>query len=145
MGKTGNDSLQCVSRSTFWFPSSKLAGFWKLSMFFAHPLCLLPSFLHLFVSVAVVFFYMHDLHPKTASGSKLPVIARLTQDPIGFWDPLGLSADKDEATFKRRRAVEIKHGRIVRVQVVLEQSIRSHCNRASCLICMNEKHNHRCQ
>eukprot|EP00438_Fugacium_kawagutii_P028171 Skav233610 [mRNA] locus=scaffold109:205026:205855:+ [translate_table: standard] len=34
------------------------------------------------------------------------------QDPIGFWDPLGLSADKDEATFKRRRAVEIKHGRI---------------------------------
>ena len=35
------------------------------------------------------------------------------QDPIGFWDPLGLSADKDEATFKRRRAVEIKHGRIV--------------------------------
>ena len=39
------------------------------------------------------------------------------QDPIGFWDPLGLSADKDEATFKRRRAVEIKHGRIVRVLV----------------------------
>ena len=53
------------------------------------------------------------------------------QDPIGFWDPLGLSADKaghameelhlicksdlkDEATFKRRRAVEIKHGRIAR-------------------------------
>ena len=33
------------------------------------------------------------------------------QDPVGFWDPLGLSADKDEATFKRRRAVEIKHGR----------------------------------
>ena len=24
----------------------------------------------------------------------------------------GLSADKDQATFKRRRAVEIKHGRI---------------------------------
>ena len=34
------------------------------------------------------------------------------QEPLGFWDPLGLSADKDEATFKRRRAVEIKHGRI---------------------------------
>ena len=27
-------------------------------------------------------------------------------------DLLGLSADKDQATFKRRRAVEIKHGRI---------------------------------
>ena len=50
------------------------------------------------------------------------------QDPIGFWDPLGLSADKDEATFKRRRAVEIKHGRIVRVQVVLNQWIRSHAH-----------------
>merc|ERR1712217_378049 len=34
------------------------------------------------------------------------------QDPVGFWDPLGLSDDKDEATFKRRRAVEIKHGRV---------------------------------
>merc|ERR1711879_1041245 len=30
------------------------------------------------------------------------------QDPVGFWDPLGLSADLDEATFKRRRAVDIK-------------------------------------
>jgi len=34
------------------------------------------------------------------------------QDPVGFWDPLGFAADKDEAAFKRRRAVEIKHGRI---------------------------------
>merc|ERR1712051_97353 len=34
------------------------------------------------------------------------------QDPVGFWDPLGLSADGDEATFKRRRSVELKHGRV---------------------------------
>merc|ERR1711920_897278 len=34
------------------------------------------------------------------------------QDPVGFWDPLGMGDDKDEATFKRRRAVEIKHGRV---------------------------------
>merc|ERR1712232_662001 len=34
------------------------------------------------------------------------------QAPIGFWDPLGLSNGADEATFKRRRAVEVKHGRI---------------------------------
>ena len=45
------------------------------------------------------------------------------QDPIGIWDPLGLSADKDEATFKQRRAVKIKHGRIVRIQVVLNRSV----------------------
>ncbi|CAJ1407153.1 unnamed protein product [Effrenium voratum] len=34
------------------------------------------------------------------------------QAPVGFWDPLGLSADGDVATFKRRREVELKHGRI---------------------------------
>ncbi|CAE7497079.1 FCPE, partial [Symbiodinium pilosum] len=34
------------------------------------------------------------------------------QAPVGFWDPLGLSADGDADTFKRRRAVELKHGRI---------------------------------
>jgi len=34
------------------------------------------------------------------------------QQPVGFWDPLGLSADGDVETFKRRRETEIKHGRI---------------------------------
>merc|ERR1711879_567970 len=34
------------------------------------------------------------------------------QDPVGFWDPLGLSSDGDAAVFARRRSVEIKHGRI---------------------------------
>jgi hypothetical protein len=34
------------------------------------------------------------------------------QDPVGFWDPLGFSTDGDTAAFKRRRTVEIKHGRI---------------------------------
>merc|ERR1719497_197170 len=34
------------------------------------------------------------------------------QDPVGFWDPLGLAADGDEQKFKRRRAIELKHGRI---------------------------------
>merc|ERR1711953_1466298 len=34
------------------------------------------------------------------------------QEPVGFWDPLGFAADGDIASFKRRRSVEIKHGRI---------------------------------
>merc|ERR1712241_1515691 len=34
------------------------------------------------------------------------------QPPLGFWDPAGLSADGDVASFTRRRSVEIKHGRI---------------------------------
>eukprot|EP00403_Amphidinium_massartii_P030855 CAMPEP_0178399124 /NCGR_PEP_ID=MMETSP0689_2-20121128/15121_1 /TAXON_ID=160604 /ORGANISM="Amphidinium massartii, Strain CS-259" /LENGTH=178 /DNA_ID=CAMNT_0020019897 /DNA_START=28 /DNA_END=561 /DNA_ORIENTATION=+ len=37
---------------------------------------------------------------------------RGVQPPVGFWDPLGLAADGDVATFRRRRAVELKHGRI---------------------------------
>ena len=34
------------------------------------------------------------------------------QAPVGFFDPLRLSADGDVATFKRRRAAELKHGRV---------------------------------
>ena len=34
------------------------------------------------------------------------------QAPLGFFDPLGLSKDGDVYSFKRRRSVEIKHGRI---------------------------------
>ncbi|CAK0793335.1 unnamed protein product, partial [Prorocentrum cordatum] len=32
--------------------------------------------------------------------------------PVGFWDPAGLSSDGDVATFNRRRATELKHGRV---------------------------------
>merc|ERR1719336_3529444 len=34
------------------------------------------------------------------------------QPPVGFWDPLEFTKDGDADAFKRRRAVEIKHGRI---------------------------------
>merc|ERR1712151_1073387 len=34
------------------------------------------------------------------------------QDPVGFWDPLGLATDGNVQTFNRRRAIEFKHGRI---------------------------------
>merc|ERR1712147_354607 len=34
------------------------------------------------------------------------------QEPVGFWDPVGFTKDGDESSFKRRRSVEIKHGRI---------------------------------
>jgi len=34
------------------------------------------------------------------------------QAPTGFWDPMGLARDGDADKFKRRRASEIKHGRI---------------------------------
>jgi hypothetical protein len=40
------------------------------------------------------------------------------QAPLGFFDPLGLVADGDQAKFDRLRTVEIKHGRISMLAVV---------------------------
>jgi len=34
------------------------------------------------------------------------------QPPFGFWDPLGFASDGDVEVFKRRRAIELKHGRV---------------------------------
>merc|ERR1712203_927355 len=34
------------------------------------------------------------------------------QPPLGLWDPLGFTKDGDVEKFKRRREVEIKHGRV---------------------------------
>jgi len=38
--------------------------------------------------------------------------------PLGFFDPLGLVADGDQAKFDRLRLVELKHGRIAMLAVV---------------------------
>jgi len=40
------------------------------------------------------------------------------QAPVGFWDPLGFCDDGDEAAFRRRRAVEIKHGRVAMIATI---------------------------
>jgi len=40
------------------------------------------------------------------------------QAPVGFWDPLGLSEDGDAETFRRRRATELKHGRVAMIACV---------------------------
>merc|ERR1712050_28437 len=40
------------------------------------------------------------------------------QEPVGFWDPLGLAADGDAATFARRRTAEIKHGRVCMIACI---------------------------
>merc|ERR1712084_140407 len=34
------------------------------------------------------------------------------QPPVGFWDPLEFTKDGNKENFKRRRAVELKHGRV---------------------------------
>jgi len=47
------------------------------------------------------------------------------QDPVGFWDPAGFTADGNQANFARRRQTEIKHGRIAQ----LAASVRSGSSR----------------
>jgi len=38
--------------------------------------------------------------------------------PLGFWDPAGFTNAGDEEAFNRRRAVEIKHGRIAMLATI---------------------------
>jgi len=40
------------------------------------------------------------------------------QPPLGFWDPLGLLNDADQARFERLRTVETKHGRIAQLAIL---------------------------
>jgi len=40
------------------------------------------------------------------------------QAPLGFWDPLGLLKDADQARFDRLREVETKHGRIAQLAIL---------------------------
>ena len=40
------------------------------------------------------------------------------QAPLGFWDPIGLLKDADQARFDRLRYVETKHGRIAMLAVL---------------------------
>jgi Chlorophyll A-B binding protein len=40
------------------------------------------------------------------------------QPPLGYFDPLGLLADADEARFNRLRYVELKHGRVSMLAVL---------------------------
>merc|ERR1712008_303545 len=40
------------------------------------------------------------------------------QAPVGYWDPLGLGKDGDADVFRRRREVEIKHGRLCMIATI---------------------------
>ena len=55
----------------------------------------------------VVHSGLYTASPLRAFESELGV-----QDPVGFFDPLGFTADGSSENFKRRRQIELKHGRI---------------------------------
>merc|ERR1712032_682852 len=50
---------------------------------------------------------LYTASPLRAFESELGV-----QAPVGFWDPVGFTKDGNLDNFKRRRSVEIKHGRV---------------------------------
>jgi len=39
-------------------------------------------------------------------------------EPTGYWDPLGLAANIDQATFDQYRTAELKHGRVAQLAVI---------------------------
>jgi hypothetical protein len=58
---------------------------------------------------------------RTASNSALKMAFENeigVQPPLGFWDPLGLLKDADQARFDRLRTVETKHGRIAQLAIL---------------------------
>jgi len=57
---------------------------------------------------------------KTAQTTSLNSFEKAlgAQEPLGFYDPLGLLNDADEERFNRLRNVEIKHGRIAMLAFV---------------------------
>ena len=58
---------------------------------------------------------------RTASSSALKMAFENeigVQPPLGFWDPLGLLKDADQARFDRLRTVETKHGRIAQLAIL---------------------------
>ena len=40
------------------------------------------------------------------------------QAPLGFWDPLGVLKNADQAKFDKLRSVELKHGRVAMLAVL---------------------------
>merc|ERR1719253_1427710 len=50
---------------------------------------------------------LYTASPLRAFESELGV-----QDPVGFWDPAGFTADGSVENFARRRQTELKHGRV---------------------------------
>merc|ERR1712061_868809 len=50
---------------------------------------------------------LYTASPLRAFESELGV-----QDPVGFWDPAGFTADGNVENFARRRQTELKHGRV---------------------------------
>lgn len=71
------------------------------------------------VAGAAAFAPAQNSAPRTSVATNMAFEGELgAQAPLGFYDPLGLVADGDQAKFDRLRYVEIKHGRIAMLAVL---------------------------
>lgn len=65
---------------------------------------------------------------KSSTAMKMSFESEIgAQPPLGFWDPLYLLEDADQARFDRLRYVEIKHGRISMLAVlghIVQENVR---------------------
>merc|ERR1712050_287667 len=79
--------------------------------------------LFLLVLVSIITNYANAFSPASKSKGSQALFGSFeeelgAQPPLGFYDPLGLVADGNEAKFDRLRYVEIKHGRVAMLAVV---------------------------
>eukprot|EP01041_Mallomonas_annulata_P002147 gene2147-biopygen1024 len=73
----------------------------------------------IFASVASVAAFAPAGRVVSSSALKMGFESELgAQPPLGFWDPLGLLKNADQARFDRLRYVEVKHGRISMLAVL---------------------------
>lgn len=63
-------------------------------------------------AVAIISLARRQGRSATARRAFNPENELGVQAPVRFWDPAGFCKDGNEANFKRRRTVEIKHGRV---------------------------------
>jgi hypothetical protein len=66
----------------------------------------------------MLFHQQHSDRSTSPTTARHCSIGAGAQPPLGFFDPLGLVSDGDQAKFDRLRYVEIKHGRICMLGVV---------------------------
>lgn len=70
-------------------------------------------FIALIASLLSVAAFMPTNRIASSSALRMSFESEIgAQPPLGFWDPLGLLKDADQARFDRLRYVETKHGRI---------------------------------
>jgi Chlorophyll A-B binding protein len=77
------------------------------------------KFIAILASIASVVAFAPARAIAKSASLKMSFAGELgAQAPLGFWDPLNILEDADEARFKRLRDVETKHGRIAQLAVL---------------------------